>query len=163
MDAKFRWCWGLSDYSSDWPVHATNEVLTSQSPHIKALNSVQEYVAMIATEFVQDSSVGRNVHLHLRHQFSHEFQCDSIPFLPVSVSNTVPSVLNLIQSACSIFWLYDRSWNNKTNQDLCILGHHILMSGSWLSPYSNGPVNGHNFFFGTAGIYVPVYTLPRPR
>jgi hypothetical protein len=148
----------LSDYSSGWPVHATNEVLTFQSPHIKVLNSVQEYVAMITTEFVQDSLVGRNVHLHLRHKFSHEVQRGSISFCPVSVSNTVPSVLILIQNAWSIFWPYDRSWNKQTNHHRCILGHYIVLSGIWLSQYSNDPVNGDNFFCLTVGIYLPEET-----
>ena len=90
-------------YLSGWPVHAGNEMLIFQSPHIKVSNSVQEYVAMISTEFVQDNLRGRNVHLYLRYNFSNEVQCGSIPFHPVSVSNAVPPLLNLIRSAWSIF------------------------------------------------------------
>ena len=127
----------VQSYLSGWSVNAANEMLTFQSPHIKVPNSVQEYIAMISTEFVQDNLGGRNVHSHLRHKFPHEVQCGSTPFRPVSASNAVPPLLNLIRRAWSIFWPYDRSWNKKTNKYYFILGHYIVLSGSWLSPYSN--------------------------
>ena len=74
----------VPSYLSGWSVRAANEMFTFQNPHIKVPNSVQEYVAMISTEFGEDSLRGRNVHSHLRHQFSHEVLCGGIPFRPVS-------------------------------------------------------------------------------